>query len=265
MNEEMAVIKWMDYLAGELAEEDITELKDYLGKHPELQHELHAEQVFWDQLQEFPTPAPSDQMDMRFDAMLKGYLAANEKQTNPRWRVLIENWLMSNWQVGLASLCIGLVIGWIAFPKEEGSNGELANLSQEVSDMKKVMMLTLIEQPKAQERIRAVSMTDEFSLADDKVIEVLGNTLNTDPNVNVRLAALESLMDYWETPQVRALLVNSIANQTSPHMQVAMADAMLEKGEKNAVEQMSKLLDNPMLDMSVKEKIELTIKDLRAI
>jgi len=58
--------------------------------------------------------------------------------------------------------------------------------------MKQVMLLSLLNDPSASQRIRAVSYTDEFSSVDLKVIGALFTTLNGDPNVNVRLATLES-------------------------------------------------------------------------
>ncbi|MEJ0032308.1 MAG: hypothetical protein WDO15_18945 [Bacteroidota bacterium] len=74
--------------------------------------------------------------------------------------------------------------------------GEIAALTQEVSDLKETMMLSLLEKESATDRLKAVSLTSEMDHASVKVTDALFKTLNSDPSVNVRLAALEAIMPY---------------------------------------------------------------------
>jgi len=117
-------------------------------------------------------------------------------------------------------------------------------------------MLSLLQDPSASQRIRAVAYTDEMSNVDRKVIDALFTTLNVDPNVNVRLAALEALVKLSDKPQVREGLVRSISLQESPLMQSAMADAMVKLREKSSVESLQKLLNKKDLNQMVKHNIE---------
>lgn len=264
LTEEKAIACWMDYLTGELDTESENDLFQFLSLNKKLAMELKADQVLWNTMKKIESPLPDKSMDQRFEAMLHGYIAANQRNTAINWWPLLQEWFTRGWQVGLASLSIGILVGWYLLPSGN-QKSELSMLTNEVAEMKKVMMFTLIEQPQAQDRIRAVSLVNELPNADRQVIEVLAKTLNTDANINVRLAALESIARYWEDPYARAELVKSITLQDSPLIQNAIADAMLALREKSSITEFNKLLDKPELNTGVKLKLESTIEKLNSI
>ena len=124
------------------------------------------------------------------------------------------------------------------------------------------MMLSLLKDPSASQRIQAVSYTEELSSVDLKVIGALFTTLNEDPNVNVRLATLEALVRLAGEPRVREGLVRSIDLQDSPLMQSAIADAMVKLQEKSSVKSLQRLLNKKDLNKMVKINIEKSIQKL---
>ncbi len=262
INEDIAIEWYMDHLTGELDEDKSAKLKAFLETHPELRKELNADQTLWDQLGKIETPAPSAAMDARFEAALSGYLAGSTKKT--RHTIQIPDWLVLHWRSGLAFSLLGLVLGFVLF-RNPAQQSEISALTNEVQGMKKMMMLTLIEQPGAQQRIKAVSMAQDFVEVDDKVIHVLANTLQTDNNVNVRLAAIDALLSYWENATARQVLVESIAFQSSPIVQSAIADAMLSLREKQAIGEFEKLMTDEEINEAVKMKIVSTIDQLKSI
>lgn len=262
INQNIAIEWYMDFLTGELSEEKSEKLKVYLEAHPELMEELNAEEILWNQLGNIETPAPSAAMDARFEAALSGYVAGSTKNSARSFQV--PEWLSLNWKMGLAFSLIGLVMGYGLF-RNPAQQSEISTLTNEVQDMKKMMMLTLIEQPGAQQRIKAVSMAQEFVEVDDKVIQVLGNTLQTDENVNVRLAAIDALLSYWGNANARQIMVESIAFQDSPIVQSAIADAMLALREKEAIGEFEKLMTDEEINEAVKSKIESTVDQLKSI
>jgi HEAT repeat protein len=124
------------------------------------------------------------------------------------------------------------------------------------------MMLSLLQNPSASERIRAVSYTNEITHVNPNVAAALLATLNNDPNVNVRLTTLEALTHFARDPVVREGLIQSILQQDSPLVQAALADAMLKLQEKRAVLPFKKLLQQKDLNGMVRTKIEQTITRL---
>jgi hypothetical protein len=87
-------------------------------------------------------------------------------------------------------------------------------------------------------------------------------TLNSDSNVNVRLAAIESLTNYVDNPMVRQGLVQSIPNQESPLLQITLANLMVALQEKASIEPFRQLLKEKQLDTTVKKRIEKSIQSI---
>lgn len=261
LTEEQVVNMWKDHAEGKLNGHQAQELMDYLEQHPGLKVELQQNEHISLRLQELEHPTPSSAMDARFEAWMSGYTSAVSQK--PTWQLRLNTWWRMHWQPALAFLAIGLLLGALLVPKGQ----ESANLADEVRDMKKMLMLTLIEQPQARDRIKAVNIATELpgKQPDQAVIEALISTLNQDVSNNVRLAALEALMAYGGNEQVRKALIHSIAKQTSPLMQVALADAMVLLQEKSAADSFSQLLDSAQVEESVASKLKSTIATLKSI
>lgn len=260
MKKERALELWQDKLTGEISEVEEKELAEFLSSDNELTKELGQLEHTWDLFDDIKRPDPSDQMDMKFEGMLAGYMAASSKRSRS-WADVIIIKLQRSWQVGLATLVLGLFIGWWMMPQNDK---DMDQLSGEIQDMKRLMMMTLIEQPKAQDRIRAVSMASELPSVDEKVIEALITTLNHDDNLNVRLAALESLVIYGNMPTVRHALIDALKMQESTIMLVGIADALVAIQEKSSLDTMEELRDTTTDDI-VKEKLSESIETLTNI
>ena len=128
--------------------------------------------------------------------------------------------------------------------------------------MREVMMLSLLDNDSATERLKAVNISTDVKSADNRITEALLKTLNNDPNVNVRLAAIEALLHHASNPMAREGLVNAITVQESPIVQAALADAMLILQETKSIEEFRKLLDRNGLDQGVRDKLQTTITAL---
>ena len=145
---------------------------------------------------------------------------------------------------------------------EVGSQQQLKMLTQQVREMREMVMLALLENPSASERIRGVSYTNEISTINKNVLDALLSTLNNDPNSNVRLMTLDALTRYAKVPAVRRGLVQSILQQSSPLVQAAMADVMLRLQERKAVQPLKELLHQKDLNEMVRAKIQRTLTRL---
>ena len=251
---------WQDKLTGDISENEEKALEEFLAANPDIASELDGLEQTWSLFEEIERPEPSHAMDARFEGMMVAYA---EKQQTARPGVLdwIAAQMTKSWQVALASLVMGLFIGWWMLPSQDQQQ-DIKQLSSEIQSMKEMMLLTLIEQPKAQERIRAVNLAAELPKADEKVVDALITTLNNDENVNVRLASLESLVRYADQPNVREALVGALTMQESPLVLIAIADVLVAIQEKSSVETMEKLQENTE-DEFVKEKLNESIETLK--
>ena len=97
----------------------------------------------------------------------------------------------------------------------------------------------------ASSRIALVANAPKTAEPDDATVQVLLNTLNLDPNPNVRLAACEALYRLRDAPGVREGLANSLPIQTDPNVQIALIDMVVSLRVHRAVPQLQRLAKRP--------------------
>jgi len=263
--------QFTSYLTDILFEGERIEIESHLAGCPDCLKEFEAARKVWDLMGEIPQPDPSEAMKTNFYAILSNYRKELIVKKNPigEWINKIREYWSLQAQPRLAFslllIALGLIGGYLLRQPGQSAtsyNKQIDSLSSQVSDLKQVMLLSLLQDPSASERIRAVSYTDEISNVNNKVIDALFTTLNEDPNVNVRLSTLEALVKLSREPRVREGLVRSINLQESPIMQSAIADVMVKLQEKSSVQYLQKLLNKKGLNQMVKLNIEKSIQKL---
>lgn len=247
------------------------EVEDHLAACKECRAEYETTKKLWNLLGELPQPQPSYSMKAGFNGILSNYkeeLIASRNPVSVWMERLIEHWhvqLQPRLIYSIFFVVVGMFIGYLLHRPGENVisyNRQIDSLSSQVSEMKQLMMLSLLQNPSASQRIQAVSYTEEINNADLIIIDALFTTLNEDPNVNVRLATLEALVKWSDVPDVREGLVRSISLQESPLMQSAIADVMVKIQEKRSVPSLQKLLTKKDLNQMVKVNIQKSINKL---
>jgi predicted anti-sigma-YlaC factor YlaD len=264
--------KLTDWLNNNLEKGEQMAINRHLAECVSCQEEFAADKQIWDGMAKIRIPEPKEAMRTNFYTMLDEFKEAEKAAARFSFQSMMESireFVLPQWtvQVGFSLLLVGL--GWVIGNRTSRSKVDatayqqrIETLASQVQDMKSTMMLSLLENPSATERLRAVGYTSEITKADDRVLEALFATLNNDPNVNVRLVTLEALTQYAGDASVREGLVKSLALQESPMVQVALADVMVKLQEKRSVKALKTLLQKEDLNDLVKVKIEQTIKDL---
>ena len=254
-------IDWNDNTLGKAEQ---AEIEEHLNDCPACREEFAAMQLTWDDLGEIKTPEPSAAMQVNFQHMLDDFKRSADQQS--RWSKLTEqiNQLLQlrlplAYSLLIVLVCVGGAY-WLRHDNKEEQ--QLQALNAQVHELKQTMMLAMLDNPLASERIKAVSYTNNIKHVDSRIINALFETLNNDPNVNVRLSTLEALAQLGNHAEVRAGLVQSIKTQDSPLVQSAIADVMLKLQEKNSVKSFKELLKQKNLDHGVRDKINETITKL---
>jgi len=256
-------------LQNTLTTEEDSVLEQHLRACPPCREELMALSLVWQDMATIETPEPSVAMEDNFNAMLQNYKQSQAKQSaGAKLRGRLQQlWRgESRWPLSyqLVLVLLSFFCGYMVFwhGKGEQQDRQLTALTGEVKELKQTMMLAMLENPSASERMKAVSYTEELGNADRQVIAALLTTLNSDPNVNVRLTTLDALAKLADHPEVREGLIKSVAQQESPLMQSAIADIMLKLQDKRAVKPLKKLLKEPGLNEGVRQKVTQTINSL---
>jgi HEAT repeats len=258
-------------LSNAFDQEQLSKIESHLAGCADCRKEFEAVKKIWNLMGEIPQQQPSDAMQIGFNTILSDLKKKSVENRNPVavWiNKLRENWYLPvqpRYAFGILLIAAGMIAGYILHKPGQSSisyNRQIDSLSSQVSEMKQLMMFSLLHDPSASQRIRAVAYTDDMSNVDLKVIDALFTTLNEDPNVNVRLATLEALVKLSDKPQVREGLVRSISLQESPLMQSAIADVMVKLREKSSVQSLEKLLGKKDLNQMVKLNIQKSIQKL---
>lgn len=209
-------------------------------------------------------PLPSDRLRSRVYDMIREEQSADRLHFSS-WAGSLSGWMqrISLTQLAGASLLVllGVCLGFWLRPTEAYET-QLSTLTGEVQRMREMMVLTLLEQPSASQRLKAVSISTQLSYTDETIYQALLKTLNHDSQVNVRLAALDALIDYADRPLVRQGLIEAIAHQDSPLVQITLAEIMVQLQEKRSVDELRNLLKQQELNESAKQEIKKSIKQL---
>jgi len=219
--------------------------------------------VFSEQVMQLATPAPDSALDDRFYTMLRQEKKSHSRSASAFSFRTFFTWpsLAPSFAMAAVTLVVGFGIGYWTRPQAPvtAEPADMAQLTREVSDLKEMMMLSMLEKESATDRLKAVSLTEEMDQASQKVTQALVETLNNDNNVNVRLAALEALAPYARVPNVREALVRSIGRQDSPLVQVALAELMAGLQVKSSVKELQKILRDDRTPSDIKHKIQQSI------
>lgn len=249
-----------DYLAGEMSTGDLELFEAHLAVCVDCQVELEQMESTWVALGGLPDEEPRPELRGRFYAMLEEEKRRLARAERGSWLRRLDRWLNSWWpsrpaiQVAMAALL--LVVGVTAGSRIEGSadgDGEIAQLRSEVEQMQQMVSLSLLGQESTSERLRGVNWSARVSDPSDELLTSLTNTLESDPNENVRLATVDALSLFSDRPGVVDAFTQSLSGETSPSVQVALIDALIEVRERRALEALKRFIQERNVNPSVKE------------
>jgi len=255
-----------DYLVGELEKSAADAIQTHIADCAACRQELEDMSAVWTKLGVLPEEHPSNGLRERFYRNLEEYKAEmNREKPLHHLKQFFASLFYRfrsgrpayQWVLGFIPLFIGLILGYIMFSK-----GQDTDLRREIQEMRQMLAVSLLDQRSPTERLRGVNLSYGLKNPDNRTIEALLDTLNNDPSVNVRLAAVDALYLFYNSPQVREGIIQSLTRQDSPILQVALVDLLVSVQERQALESFKKLMAANKLDPKVKQKLEQGIKEL---
>ena len=133
--------------------------------------------------------------------------------------------------------------------------------------MRQLVALSLMQQQSAGDRLRGVSWSYQVEPSDTEVLDALVTAVNHDPNVNVRLAAVDALRPFTGSPSThvtaRNAVVQALPKQTAPIVQVALIDFLAELKERNAAPELRRLVSDPDIDSGVRKRAEWALERMQ--
>lgn len=240
----------IDYIAGELPDMEAKALAEELKTSPALQAQYEELSNLLGNLSQLPDRTPGAQLQARFDQML-----ANAQASDTSIQMLpIRTWL-PRIAAAIALLVVGAGIGWqLSWSNQQAE--QLAKLQAELEETKSVM-LQLVQNDRTSSRIKAVNLTQELGEPDPEIIAGLSQLLKTDESPNVRLAAIDALVQFSRAPEARQALKEALLLQDRPVVQIALIHALIRIDDKSARPYLDQLIEREDVLDKVKDEARL--------
>ncbi len=258
--------KIIDYLDGKLEKESNIEIEKHLETCERCLDEFRDFQQVMKIVSGKKEVEPDESLRINFYHMLHDEIRKNrdigtsgvQRESLPWY-----NRFVFRIAAGFALLICGTLIGLLVFSGINNSQqAQLSQLRNEVTALKKSAMFTLLKEESSSERIQALNYADELETPDENVIEILVKTLNTDKNVNVRMAAAYALARFADYQVVCDSLVRSLALQKDPILQVTLINILVERRDKNAIQSIERIIEDENTLDEVKHVAQNGIKML---
>jgi len=214
----------------------------------------------WDQLGELDEEVPHERLRARFHAGLAAYEARESRESRHWTERFLDGWWQKQpaLQFGLAAT---LAVAGVLIGRELPSpvDTEVAALRAEV----RTVGLALLDHQSASERLLGIEWSQRTAQTPE-VVNALLERVQYDPNLSVRLAAVDALRAELDQPEVSAGLALALDRQESPLMQVALTDALLATGSDPGIEAVRAILSRESLDPTVRDYLQTALSEVGA-
>lgn len=162
-----------------------------------------------------------------------------------------------------AALLIGLGLGYATSRSNGREASEVAQLRGEVKNMRQLVALSLLREQSASERLSGIGWANQVDSSNGQVLSALLDSVNHDPNVNVRLAAADALRTFAMNSAARTEIARSITRQAAPLVQIALIDLVVDLKDQGAVGELRHVAANVSLNPSVRERATWAVERLQ--
>jgi anti-sigma factor RsiW len=253
---------------GELDEGQTAWLRMHLAGCAECSEEMATLGSMWQRLGDLPAPEPSPALRQRWEQTLDALTVPQYAPSRPApaarpawWR----NFWPSNpaWQMAIAALCLAAGLGaGLSLQHGNAERDEVARLREEVANTKEMVVLSMLQQQSAADRLRGVDYSSRMPSMEPQVVSALVRAVNLDPNVNVRLAAIDALGKVANEASVRESMQEALPQEDSPMVQAALIDYLMEAHDRNAVGTIQNLIAKPDVNPTVRERANYAMQRL---
>ena len=153
----------------------------------------------------------------------------------------------------------GFGAGRVTMDGSQSTQG-YSELKNEVQVLQQMVMMNSLKDHTASERLQVINTIEETpSIVDEKLIETLIQTMNSDDNTNVRFAAIQALGKFKDLEEVKYSMIRSLGYQEDPLVQIALINQLMEAKEQAAIGPIRKIADNESSPDEVRRIAEIAL------
>jgi HEAT repeat protein len=161
-------------------------------------------------------------------------------------------------------LLAGILCGRYLPQAGAGGNLEMAQLRVQVENLHQMVAISMLQQQSPSARMRGVTYTEKITQPDPQVLDALLQAVNHDANVNVRLSAVDALQKFATGPEVALAMVNSIPEQESPLVQIALIDMLVQLDARGAAPGLARISKDMKMDEMVRQRAAWALHKMEA-
>lgn len=268
---------YLDYQGGTLPDPEAAAVRDHLKTCLSCQRAWADLQQTLLTLDRLPAPTPSPRLRANVYAMIEeaqreldapSPFALARSRLDAFFAALLPNRPAMQFAFTVAVLVAGIIAGArllapapVVTQPDPATQRELAALREKVESMDQ-LVTTSLRQQSAATRLQGILAAADQGSADERALASLLNSLAFDPNVNVRLGALEALYAHASQDRVREAIVTALPRERSPLVQVAMIDFIVASGDPDSGAALAALARDEQVDAVVRQAAERGLAQL---
>ncbi|OZI07842.1 hypothetical protein BWI93_12365 [Siphonobacter sp. BAB-5385] len=137
---------------------------------------------------------------------------------------------------------------------------EVATLRKELKVTQELVVLGLLRKESAAERLKGLQYASHLPELKPEVLRSLVRTLRQDENINVRLAAIETLRAYGQNPKVREAFLARLETASEIPEQLSVMETLVGLRIQEALPQLKHLTEDETVDPLIRQKAQQSIQ-----
>ncbi len=239
----------IQYFEGELSEQESLQLEQERKADVKVQKLFESYSGMYTLIDETEEEIPRPQVRHRFNDWLhqQQELQFHEKPIDIQ--IIRKRWSTA---AAVALVLIGTCLG-VLIAKNSQQQSQIVALVQEMSNTRKMLALSMLEQNSASQRIKAMyDIQSEVKTIDPEIISALSQRLLSDENINVRIAAVEAIAEIGKEEAISHLL-QALNQEQDQRVQISIIEALVEVNANQAIPDLEDLLLEDSIEPVVKE------------
>jgi hypothetical protein len=245
----------MDHIDGNLTGELGKYVENHINKSKEAMKEYEQLKEIMNLIEKEEELEPDPEGRDHFLEMLE----TEKKGSTSKGQDVINLQLRWNTLYKVAAAIALIVVGFLGGKMINQNNDEMQALQQELQETKELVLLSMMKQESASERIKGVMASYDLDQGDEEIVNALINAMNTDDNINVRIASLEALGRFSLDVNVRTALIESLSTQEFPAVQIRLIDLLVAMGDQRAVDPLQQVATDEAIIQSVRDQAQMGI------
>ena len=233
------------YYAGETSLEEEMALKSALKSIAILPDELKADAELFTMMNAMEEDTSDLAIDLGERTTKIIPITHGNSLNYPMWIVRIA----AGFSLLIFGVFAGLMIGQWRTEKTD-----VAEIRQDINEMKQLVALSQLRKESASERIMAAYEFRKMDSTNDEILDALIYTFNNDDNSNVKNAAADALFKFGNHDKVRKAFINGLTRQTDPVLQIKLIDMLVGLDEKGAIPKLQEVMQGDSQMKVVKQK-----------